>query len=166
MNKSLHASQRGFTLLEALISALVVAVAILGLARLQGITLFNSADSRMKTHALNLAQEKIEELRTFANQNDYTGMDDGSDTATGANSTFDREWEISDCENSVNCKQINVAVTWTDPKDDTQTVQLTSYIAEADPVKSGVVLLLASGAGGAGGTEEGEETEETVDTGL
>jgi type IV pilus modification protein PilV len=146
MKKLPPTSQRGFSLLEALISSLIVAVAMLGVAKLQGMTLINSADSRMKTHALNLAQDKIEDLRNFANQNtytDYSGPD--NNTTAGANSTFTRTWTITDCDNSINCKQINVTVTWTDPKGATQTVQLTSYIAEVDPVKSGVVLL-TSGA--------------------
>ena len=64
-------------LLEALISALVVGRGDVGVAKLQGITLINSADSRMKTHALNLAQEKIEDLRTFANQDVYIDLDGG-----------------------------------------------------------------------------------------
>ncbi len=146
MKKILRSKILGFSLIEALIAALVVAVAMLGLAKLQGITLINSADSRMKTHALNLAQDKIEQLRTFANQGTYTGYSgSNNDTATGANSTFTRTWSISACANSVDCKQANVAVRWTDPKGATQTVQLTSYIAKIDSVKSGMALaLLAS----------------------
>jgi len=144
MKKLLYASQRGFSLLEALIAALVVALAMLGLARLQGVTLINSGDSRMKTRALNLAQDKIEELRSFANKDTYTGMASGNDTPasySGDNSRFARTWTISNCPNSVDCKQVGVSVNWTDPKGDTQTVALTSYIASSDTVNSGVVLL-------------------------
>jgi len=68
MKKILPGKVLGFSLIEALIAALVVAVAMLGFGQLQGATLINSADSRMKTHALNLAQDKIGKLRTFANQ--------------------------------------------------------------------------------------------------
>jgi len=144
MKKLLYASQRGFSLLEALIAALVVALAMLGLARLQGVTLINSGDSRMKTRALNLAQDKIEELRSFANKDTYTGMASGNDTPasySGDNSSFARTWTISNCPNSVDCKQVGVSVNWTDPKGETQTVALTSYIASGDTVNSGVVLL-------------------------
>ncbi|MGZ8902069.1 MAG: type IV pilus modification PilV family protein [Methylobacter sp.] len=145
MKKILRRKLKGFSLIEVMIASVVVALAMLGVARLQGITLQDSADSRMKTHALNLAQDKIEELRNFANQSTYSGYS-GSDnnTAVGANSNFTRTWTITDCANSVNCKQVNVGVTWTDPNNSTQTVQLTSYIAESDPVKSGVVLLAAT----------------------
>lgn len=150
MKKILHSKILGFSLIEALVASVVVAVAMMGLANLQGITLINSADSRMKTHALNLAQDKIEELRGFANQNTYTGLAGNTDTPTGANATFTRTWTVTDCSVSGNCtaqgnyKQANTTVTWTDRQGATQTVQLTSYIAEADPVKSGVVLLAAT----------------------
>ena len=147
MEKTLPNKVQGFSLVEALIAAVIVAVAMLGLGKLQGITLLNSADSRMKTHALNLAQEKIEALRMFANQSTYDGLVSSpagsSDLRVGANANFDRTWEISTCPSLVvtsTCKKVNVKVTWTDPKEDVQTVQLTSYIAEADPIKSGVVL--------------------------
>lgn len=140
--KTLPNKEQGFSLVETLIAAVIVAVAMLGVGKLQGITLLNSADSRMKTHALNLAQEKIETLRMFANQSTYTGMVSGATLSTdpilvGANASFTREWLIDD-QNTY--KQVRVTVTWTDPKGIDQTVQLTSYIAEADPVKSGVVL--------------------------
>lgn len=116
---------------------------------MQGITLLNSADSRMKTHALNLAQEKIEALRMFANQSTYTGLVSGTTVSTdpilkGTNANFERTWEITTCPSLVDtstCKKVNVKVTWTDPKGILQTVQLTSYIAEVDPVNFGVVLM-------------------------
>ena len=148
MEKTLPNKVQGFSLIEALIAAVIVAVTMLGVGKLQGITLFNSADSRMKTHALNLAQKKIETLRMFANQSTYTGLDSGATLSTdpilvGANASFTRTWNISSCPTLVytsTCKKVNVKVTWTDPKGIGQTGQLTSYIAEADPVKSGVVL--------------------------
>ncbi len=134
-------TQRGFTLVEAVIAALVVSVAMLGVAKLQGVTLFNSGDTRMKTHALNLAQEKIEQLRTFANEDTYTGMGGSTDSQNGENGTFTRTWTISPCPNSVGCKQANVTVNWTDPRGAVQNVALTSFIAGADPVKSGLAVL-------------------------
>jgi len=149
VEKILPSKVQGFSLVETLIAAVIVAVAMLGLGKLQGITLLNSADSRMKTHALNLAQEKIEALRMFANQSTYTGLVSGATLSTdpilkGANANFDRTWEISSCPSLVvtsTCKKVSVEVKWIDPKGIVQTVQLTSYIAEADPVKSGVVLM-------------------------
>jgi type IV pilus modification protein PilV len=150
------AGQQGFSLLEALVAALVVAVAMLGVARLQGFTMLESGDSRMRTHALNLAQDKIEELRSFSNQDAYLGMESGSDSATGANATFTRTWTVTSCVdlspscdsngngdidgNESNYKEVNAQVIWTDPRGIIQTVQLTSYISGAEPVKAGIAL--------------------------
>jgi Tfp pilus assembly protein PilV len=131
----------GFILIEAMVAAFILAVALLGLARLQGGILTANAESRMRTHALNLAQEKIEELRTFANQTAYAAIGSGSDSRTGENAIFTRTWASPACANSVPCKVLTVTVTWTDSKGITQTVILTSYVARIDPVKGGVALL-------------------------
>lgn len=142
MKRTRPISQQGFTLLEALIASLVVAVAMLGVARLQGVTMLDSSDSRMKTRALNLAQEKIEELRGFANQDTYLAMASGTDAPgshDGDSSGFTRTWTIT---HESNYLQINSKVEWDDPKGDHQAVQLTSYIARSEPVKSGMVLAL------------------------
>jgi type IV pilus modification protein PilV len=176
MKRTQPAAQQGFSLLEALIAALVVAVAMLGVARLQGLTMLESGDSRMKTHALNLAQDKIEELRSFSNQDAYLGMASGSDTHAGANGTFTRTWTVTSCANlspscdsngngsidddESNYKQVNAQVIWTDPRGAEQTVQLTSYITGVEPVKSGMALALYTpGAGSGAGTEPAPEPE-------
>ncbi|NOQ17486.1 MAG: hypothetical protein GQ581_10545 [Methyloprofundus sp.] len=130
----------GFSILEALIASIVVGVGMLGLAKLQGITLANSSESRLRTDALNLAQEKIEQLRTFSNQTTYDALANAADTSVGSNATFTRNWTITGCSNAVSCQRASVTVTWVDQAGATQTVQLTSYIAQADPVKAGVVL--------------------------
>lgn len=150
-----HRAAQGFTILEALIAALIVGVAMLALGKLQGVNLANSADSRMRTHALNLAQDKIEEHRSFANQGQYDGYGSftsaidyteiSEDSIDGINATFTRTWRGRNCPESgakpMLCIDLNVAVAWTDAKGVIQSVQLTSYIAKADPVSSGVALL-------------------------
>lgn len=135
----------GFILIEAMVAAFILAMALLGLARLQGGVFTANAESRMRTHALNLAQKKIEDLRSFANQTGYTAISDGSgcdgSDCVGENSNFTRAWTQTACANSAQCKVLKVTVNWTDPKGITQSVTLTSYIADIDPVKGGVALL-------------------------
>ncbi|WP_459991691.1 type IV pilus modification PilV family protein [Methylosoma difficile] len=147
MDKQSYKQNSGFTLIEALIAALVVGIGMMGLAKLQGQFFLAGSDARMRTQAINLAQEKIEALRNFANKNTYTAFASGSNEEIIQNSSsanFTRSWEIGDCPNTVNCKNIEVSVRWTDPQDQTQTVQLNSYIAEADPVRSGIILASAT----------------------
>jgi len=142
MNNSYATKQYGLSLIETMIAAFLVAVSLLGLARLQTVTLVSSTESKTKVQALNLAQDKIEELRAFSNYNTYTGFSGTSvNTDAGANTTFTRTWVVSGCANSVSCKQVNVSVSWTDSQGATKTVQLTSYIAGVDPVQNGLVLL-------------------------
>lgn len=145
MNQSYRTKIQGFSIVEALIAALIVAIGIIGLARLQGITLLNSSESRARTDALNLAQEKIEELRSFSNQTTYDVMSDGENANTepsmaGGNANFTRTWRITACANSMKCKLVNVSVNWSDSRGEAQQIQLTSYIRQIDPVKTGVVL--------------------------
>ncbi|WP_341328293.1 prepilin-type N-terminal cleavage/methylation domain-containing protein [Methylotuvimicrobium sp. KM2] len=153
---------QGFSLIEALIAALIVGVGMLGLAKLQGEMFIGSTDSRMRTHAQNAAQAIIEDFRSFAHQSTYATFANGSDvfTPVGSNAQFSRSWTVTVCPNTVNCKQIQVTVTWTDSRNNLQTVNLTSYIAEADPVKSGVVLAEMTPAsppsGGEGDNGDGD----------
>ncbi len=132
----------GFSLLEVLIAIVVLGVGLLGIAKIQGTTMLNSAESGMQTHAVNLAQEKIEEFRHYANKSVYTAYATnaiGTDTV-GENATFNRTWTISDCPNSVICKQVSVKVAWVGIDGTTSNIELTSEIAEIEPAKSGMVV--------------------------
>lgn len=158
----------GFTLLEALVAFLIVSIGVLALAKLQGTLVSDSADSRLRSHAASVAQDKIEELRGFANQETYDNLivgSSGSDTQNAANTVFTRSWVISDCPNTVNCKQIAMAVTWTDIKGQEQTINLTSYIAQTDPVKAGMVLVMAgsssTSSSSTGSSSSGSSTSST-----
>lgn len=133
--------QRGISLIEAMVAALILAVAILALTGLQVTTLSNSGQSRINTHALNFAEEKIEELRNFAIFSTYDNLSNGTDTVASPSATLNRSWTVTDCPNSATCKQVSVTITWNDATGTQQTVQLTSYISEEDPVKGGVAVL-------------------------
>lgn len=142
----------GFSILEALIATSVASVGMLGLAQLQGVTLLSSSESRLRTNALNLAQEKIEDLRSFANKSNYDALSSGQNDSSqssmaGGGANFTRIWTMTNCTHGLKCQQVNVSVGWTDSQGATQNVELTSFIAASDPVKSGLVLESASVAG-------------------
>lgn len=142
MKKLLYTKIAGFSLIEALIAALVVGVGMLGLAKMQGELFVGSSESRMRTHALNLAQDKIEEFRQVANKDLYDGFAAGANANTetimaGSSTNFTRAWTITD---NGKYKQISVTVSWTDSKGVNQNVQLTSNVAAGEPVKAGMVL--------------------------
>jgi type II secretory pathway pseudopilin PulG len=59
------AQQRGFSLIEALFSALILAIALLGLAGFQVAAMSDSSLVKARSVAANLAQEKLDDLRGF-----------------------------------------------------------------------------------------------------
>ncbi|MBK1694435.1 type IV pilus modification protein PilV [Chromatium weissei] len=77
--------QQGFTLLEVMISALVLSVGLLGLAGLQGVSLKMSQGSYLRVQAVNLAYEITDAMRAnVANAASYNG----TFTAITGNQTF------------------------------------------------------------------------------
>lgn len=61
-----HNLQRGFSLVEVFVGLLVLSVGLIALAKLQVDLIRGSSDARTRSIALSLAEEKIEDLRTFA----------------------------------------------------------------------------------------------------
>lgn len=64
------AKQRGFTLIEALFSAIVLAIGLLALAGFHAVALKDGSMVKMRMMATNLAQEKLEDLKGFARKED------------------------------------------------------------------------------------------------
>lgn len=62
--------QRGLSLVEVFVALLVLSVGLIALAKLQVDLVRGSSDARTRTVALALAEEKIEDLRTFARSTD------------------------------------------------------------------------------------------------
>ncbi|MBD3635068.1 MAG: type IV pilus modification protein PilV [Methylophaga sp.] len=58
---------RGFSLIEVMVALLVLALGILGISKLQGTLIRNSSDANQRAVATSIAQEKIDDLRSFAN---------------------------------------------------------------------------------------------------
>lgn len=80
-------SNRGFTLVEVLIAMTILAVGILGIAGLAGTAIRSSGYSQALTQANNLAQERIETIRSIDFNNiqatEATGRADLQRTCTG-----------------------------------------------------------------------------------
>ena len=153
MLKSSRYHQSGFSLIEAMLAFLVVGIGLLGLAKLQSGFFKSNGSSRVYTAALNYAQQKIEQLRSFASESDYTSRfselldsPESCDPLTkdslcqGINAGLERTWSIADCPDDLPCRRVEVNVVWTDADGIKQTVALSSFIAAYEPVQSGVAL--------------------------
>lgn len=146
--------QRGIALVEALISMVVLASGMLGMAGF-GVNLSRNADlAKQRTEATRLAQDKMEDLRTYqqvvsaAGKVAFRDLATSSDTpATTSNTTFDRNWALSG-QPTDDRRLVTVAVRWTDRTGVQQSVVLNSMIAAADPADLGKLSLRPPFVGG------------------
>ncbi len=67
MKTTVRQECKGFTLLETLIALMILAVALLGLAHLVGIAISQNAFARYTTVAIQVAQTKLEDLKSGYN---------------------------------------------------------------------------------------------------
>lgn len=85
MTRTINISrQRGFSMVEALFSALILGIALLALAGFQAVALQDGSLIKARSVAANLAQEKLDDLRSFTYLTDGDSSDDGS-TASASN---------------------------------------------------------------------------------
>jgi Tfp pilus assembly protein PilV len=121
MWKNLGTCQRGYTFNEVLVAINIVVIAILGhsLSTVGVIRANLSNDST--TVAVNLAQDKMEQLKAqkkLVSDNRCPNSGDHAITATGApNGIFDRCWRVFGSSFGTNLKQIDVIVSWRDRED-------------------------------------------------
>lgn len=138
---NLQPRQAGVGLIEVMVASVFVTLSLVALVQVLGVTLTGSAESRVRLHALNAAQEKIEELRGMSRHDQYPPLAaPACDTLAGANTSLNRCWTVSACPGSMSCRQLQVEVKWQGVLGTEQAVKLTSYLAEADPVRGGMAL--------------------------
>jgi prepilin-type N-terminal cleavage/methylation domain-containing protein len=56
---------RGFSMIEVMVALVILAVGILGISKLQGVLIKNSSNANQRTIAVSLAQQKIDDLKSF-----------------------------------------------------------------------------------------------------
>lgn len=135
--------ERGFSMLEAMFAVLVLALGLVALARFQATLVQSSGDTKARTEAINLAQEKIEEMRNLMVATDLSGVNSSDstteDTIVGVNSTFTRSWTITS-NTSPNYKTVKVTIAWQNNKDVAQSLDLESYINFSSPKVSAKLM--------------------------
>lgn len=119
-------NKKGFTLLEVLITTVILVISILSLLKLLSIGMFTDADIEHSTIALHLAQEKLEEIKSassYANINSFVLV---KSSIGGVFSQFDRAVTVSG-----DPKQVNVIVYWT-VKSNEQNINLVMLFSDYD----------------------------------
>jgi Tfp pilus assembly protein PilV len=140
---STTARQRGFTILEAMVAMLVTAFGLLGLVGMQ-LSLSRNADvAKQRGEATRLAEEKLEDLRSFTaidatqGQESWAELSDSDDTLT-TNVAFSRSVTL-DGSASDTMRFAQVAVTWRDRANEEQSVVMRSVVSRTDPADVGAL---------------------------
>jgi len=98
--------QRGFTLIETLISMFILSVALLGMSSMVFSVIRATTQSKEMTTATTLLQDKMENLKNTG----VSSLASGNDSASQGNITYLRQWVIN---TAGNLKTISVTVNWT-----------------------------------------------------
>jgi hypothetical protein len=153
----MHRSQRGVSLIEAVVALAVMAFGMLALVGVQT-TLRSSGDlGRQRTEAVRIAQETLENYRAYAAMAGTAGTVDfgeivaldraaveteGTFLADRLNTTFFRTVTVAESGgDSPPQKSVRVTIDWTDRAGQFQAVQLGSFIAGLPPELAGALVI-------------------------
>jgi type IV pilus assembly protein PilV len=103
----------GFTLLEVMITVVIFAVGLLGLAGLQIVAIKGNSFGQQMSVASTLAQNQLEQLRRTS----YSSLSDGFDTYTDQVNgvTYNRAWDVIPDASHPDWMRVEVTVNWTGP---------------------------------------------------
>lgn len=154
--------QRGFSLIEAMFSALILGVALLGLAGFQAVAMKDGSLVKARSVAASLAQEKLDDLRSFATLDAFDAIADDTGgvlpagAVDGYTDNYERAWTVTCATESAGtalafgdvctdavAKLATVTITWTDSNDDGQSVSLQGVIYAMDPYKMALATASA-----------------------
>jgi len=109
--------QQGYTFNEILVAMAVTGIAVLGYAATTITVIRGNRTSENYTVAVNLAQDKMEQLKShsrLADGNYCPASDLALNAISAAGGKFNRCWKIADSPLAANLKQIEVTVDWHD----------------------------------------------------
>ncbi|MDP2139483.1 MAG: hypothetical protein Q8L20_01610 [Gammaproteobacteria bacterium] len=146
-----RSKNKGFGIIEILITLGVLSVGILGVATLQSVITKQSQDNRATVEALAIAQSRIEEMRNYTNSastvaefntlypntNGFTN----SATISGVSTVYTRTESIS---TAGQIKNLIVSVTWRDSDDVAQNIRLNTELSFISPRSVGDTALEAT----------------------
>lgn len=168
MNTNFKYSQRGIGVIEVMVAAVIFALGIVALIQLQGVFFKNSSAALARSMAATLAEEKLEDLRSFDDGTtfSYLDIDDnaGGEVSSGVqtigNTEFTLTWDvtgfyynagvltsIAPSDTDVEHKSVEISVAWLDTDGTPQTYTLDALINSNAGTSGG---LLANSTGGSG----------------
>ena len=125
--KRIRKNDKGFTLIEVMISMVILAVGVLGLAPLMVLSIYSNTYSQDLTRATAVAQDRIEQLK---NQGNFGGMP-YTETTNGIDGTYNRTIRVDDTSTDgtvpAGVYRIKVTISWTDDKRMARSVDYYTY---------------------------------------
>ncbi len=108
--KSFQVKSKGFTLIEILVSIVILSIALIGLATLMTSTTMNNSSGLQIAEAVNLAQNKIEELGVTQ----WAAIAAGSDKTKGSTEIeYTRSWTFQ-LDGTGQNMSVFLTITWND----------------------------------------------------
>lgn len=146
---------RGFTFVEVLVALVIIAVGVAGLVSLQRMFIQSSTRAAERTAAMEIAQEKIEELRFV----DYAALAAGSETTTREGKTFGLSWTVANrywsaggwvpasdpsapdpLPSEPDIKSVTVSVEWTERAGDADSLAMEAWFSQIESRDGGLVV--------------------------
>ncbi|MDO6563083.1 hypothetical protein Q4488_06750, partial [Amphritea sp. 1_MG-2023] len=152
--------QQGIAMLELVIAVLILAFGVISLGAMQNQTMGNSNYSKAMAEASVIAEKKLEELRHFPTLSDYDStIATASSAVTGTNAEYSTAWVVTN-HTAPDYKTVTMTVSWED-RYGPQSVQLSSLIAQDEPVEGGKLLYTLSGGSPSSSNTPDEDTDDS-----
>lgn len=146
-----HPANRGFVLIEALVTLALITFGFLAILKLQSTVLAASAESKSRTTAQMLAEQKIEQLRNMiAESADFAAAacaapakwsNTTGETVTQGGNTFTRSWNFQNIGSDCVYRALTVRVAWNDGAGGAKDLQLATQIVWDDPGRGRVGVI-------------------------
>ncbi|RMH15126.1 MAG: prepilin-type N-terminal cleavage/methylation domain-containing protein, partial [Gammaproteobacteria bacterium] len=130
--------QRGSSLIEILITIVVLGITLTALASFQGNVSESNNLAKQKTIASKLAEKKIEQLRDLRNSdafNQLLNASSGQTTVPYEDATYTVDWNVSASGGSSKFATITTTVTWNGHEGEPHTVTLSSIAGDDAPLQ-------------------------------
>lgn len=135
--------KKGFTLVEVLVSVIVIGVGILGLAKLNGNLLQGTGLSKSRADATKIAQQELEWARNLVAGQGCSVLLDEEKTVNGVNASYKLSTDYNGSI-TTNNMEITVTATWADKEKTNNQVVLKSVVS---CLTSGDSALATGGTG-------------------
>lgn len=123
--------QKGFSLIEAVISVCAVTMGALALTSLQSKLLKSTTQTSQHAEAIVLGEDKLEQLKSYMTQAEYDAISSDQDEVSSVNTSYLRKWTVKS-HTSPNYKLVDLDVSWVKVDGNTEHLSLASRLSFED----------------------------------